>query len=502
MQNSGLPFDETVQALREHKTLPLPKYVTTGTVPIEHMNGTTEGGFMLLRADLDRPNIGYSFWNDPKTQLMKTGQGFGFTFPGEEKFYTNGSEQGKKNIDRVGEKVIDMCGPVHAKQANAVMMMLSQSGLSNLRAGISQVNCKSDEHSAVDYTLTKNEETGSVTIKYSSPEALPFSFEWSATVDVNGIVTETPMTVVNKSLDKQLVTESLEKAESRMKVELTNEQKTKASKLIGELGRAYDLQGKKLDLFANFVVRLHLTEKGSEEDLKLATDMAKNISKWTEFQVGEGEKAGVGKLEETIKGLFNEIIDDSVTDAAKGAQSHNFNQGDPDISNAMAIDANRMTFVFNGQNIKGNKEAVISTFKNIVPNPTMRQGLSGFLNQTSLGLFTGLSMRASLPASSAHPALNSGTIPGCEKMVSRDIAAGGYGMGTLDNGDFAIRLDVKENNTATITFESQHTLSSGAGADVRTSYGSVSYTCTLQVDLNGEKPVITDAKLGQSFELQ
>lgn len=53
------------------------------------------------------------------------------------------------------------------------------------------------------------------------------------------------------------------------------------------------------------------------------------------------------------------------------------------------------------------------------------------------------------------------------------------------------KLDVQENNTATITFESHHTLSSGAGADVLTSYGNVSYTCTLQVDLNGENwPVV------------
>ncbi|MBQ7609350.1 MAG: hypothetical protein IJU76_15490, partial [Desulfovibrionaceae bacterium] len=280
LQNSGRTHEEIIQALREHKTLSLPKYVTTGNIPLEDRDGTTKSGIELLRTDLNRPSNLYKFRNDPKTPLMKNNEGFGFTFPGEEKFYTNASDSGKKNIELVGKKVIDMCGPVHAKQANAVMMMLSQSGLSNLRSGINQVNCMSDEHSAVDFTLTKNEETGSITIKYSSPEPLPFTFEWSATIDVNGVITETPMIVQDKS-----VVESLKNAEIHMEVTLTNEQKTKAINLIDELGRAYNLQGKKLDIFANSVVLLRLTEESSKKDLELATDKAKKISKMSEIKV-------------------------------------------------------------------------------------------------------------------------------------------------------------------------------------------------------------------------
>lgn len=50
----------------------------------------------------------------------------------------------------------------------------------------------SNEHSPVDFTLTKDAETGDVTIHYSSPKSLPFSFEWTATVKQNGYVTTTP----------------------------------------------------------------------------------------------------------------------------------------------------------------------------------------------------------------------------------------------------------------------------------------------------------------------
>ena len=34
--------------------------------------------------------------------------------------------------------------------------------------------------------LSKDDATGDVTIRYSSPEGLPFSFEWTATVKVDG----------------------------------------------------------------------------------------------------------------------------------------------------------------------------------------------------------------------------------------------------------------------------------------------------------------------------
>ena len=40
--------------------------------------------------------------------------------------------------------------------------------------------------------LPKDDATGDVTIRYSSPEGLPFSFEWTATVKVDGTVTTTP----------------------------------------------------------------------------------------------------------------------------------------------------------------------------------------------------------------------------------------------------------------------------------------------------------------------
>ena len=73
------------------------------------------------------------------------------------------------------------------------MLMLTQSGLGAINRGLMPYGVESSEHSAVDYTLSRDDETGAVTIKYSSPEGLPFRFSWTATVDVEGNITSTPL---------------------------------------------------------------------------------------------------------------------------------------------------------------------------------------------------------------------------------------------------------------------------------------------------------------------
>ena len=204
MQNSGCTFEETVQMLRQGQMPPVPKFLSTGTMRLKDFDGTVAGGRDLIGGDLNRPDFCYHFKTDLEKPLLSFGPqqpGFGFSFPGQEKFHTNATEQGKANITRVGDNVVAMCGTVHVAQSNAVMTMLSQSGLSNLRGGLPQIGVTSNEHAPVDYTLAKNDETGDITIKYTSPEALPFKFEWSATVDINGNVTTTPMTVAMKPAD-------------------------------------------------------------------------------------------------------------------------------------------------------------------------------------------------------------------------------------------------------------------------------------------------------------
>ncbi len=55
-------------------------------------------------------------------------------------------------------------------------------------------NC-SRRHDVLTYTLSKNAETGAITVTYSEPQGFPFHFHWTATVSIDGTTTTTPMVV-------------------------------------------------------------------------------------------------------------------------------------------------------------------------------------------------------------------------------------------------------------------------------------------------------------------
>ena len=78
------------------------------------------------------------------------------------------------------------------------MFGLTQGALSDLRFGFPKFNVGSSEHSAIDYSLSKDTDTGAVTIRYNSPSGCPITFSWTATVDLEGRITTTPMQVTNQ----------------------------------------------------------------------------------------------------------------------------------------------------------------------------------------------------------------------------------------------------------------------------------------------------------------
>ena len=193
-ETTGGTVDEVVDFLENGKPLPPAQYASQGQMPINELE-TVEGGFKMIKADLDRPG-GYNYIGAQKP-LLKGGpdSGFGFTFPGEDRFVTNHTQTGKDNISKVRDKVVEMCGSIHPKQASNVMLMLSQSGLGPLNRGLMQYKIFSSEHSAVEYTLSKDDETGDITIRYANPKELPIAFEWTATVKTDGSMSTTPIVV-------------------------------------------------------------------------------------------------------------------------------------------------------------------------------------------------------------------------------------------------------------------------------------------------------------------
>ena len=506
MENSGCTFEETVQMLRQGQMPPVPKFLSTGTMRLSDFDGTVAGGRDLLRADLDRPDFCYRFKTDMETPLLQFDRqpGFGFKFPGQEKFHTNATAQGKANIQRVGDSVVAMCGAVHVAQANAVMTMLSQSGLSNLRGGLPQIGVTSNEHVPVDYTITKDNDTGAINIKYTSPEALPFKFEWSATVDVGGNVTTTPMTVGKKPLSAEFVANAVGNASARMNVNLSDAQKANAAKLVGNLAVEHNLTGKKLDLFSNFVVNLKLTDASAAKDLDVASDMAKNIAAWETLELGTDVTTGVTNA---LMTTFNELIDDAMADAAKKPGESSKFSNDRDVSQDMYTDGNRLNFSFNGVEVKcdpGSPKKAIDAFKATVTNPAMRRGLSSIMHQTSILAFTSLSNRGPLPSTSRNKTgIDSKNLHGIEKIVSRDATSGKYMMMTTDTKQGEpIRYDLtvsEDGESATLTVSERSNLVAGAGRNDLAVYGTVKNTMSFHIDMTGEKPVITATCIAQEF---
>lgn len=84
-------------------------------------------------------------------------------------------------------EVKTLCGRVHSRQIAKVMEILSQTGPEDIANNLADCGVDGGQLPA-DYTLAKNEATGDVFIRYTSPKELPFRFEWSATVKLDGSV--------------------------------------------------------------------------------------------------------------------------------------------------------------------------------------------------------------------------------------------------------------------------------------------------------------------------
>ena len=90
-----------------------------------------------------------------------------------------------------------LCGEGHELQAQIVGANLSQDAAVPIKGSLARFNISNDEHAVLNYTLTKDENTGAVTIRYSSPESLPkIRFSWTCTVNADGTSSATPLEIV------------------------------------------------------------------------------------------------------------------------------------------------------------------------------------------------------------------------------------------------------------------------------------------------------------------
>ena len=198
-ENSGATFDEAEAALASGTRLENAPGISSFTGKLEEMDGTARGGRNTMVLDLSRASPPVYTENEEPV-LPEENVKFVFHFPqGETLEAINGSESDPvvvKASKAIADKVAELCGNIHPKQLSNVYYALSQSALSvNVNGGFLAHGISSNEHMAVTFTLSRDDETGAVTIKYSEPKDFPVKFSWTTTIDVEGNSTTTPMRI-------------------------------------------------------------------------------------------------------------------------------------------------------------------------------------------------------------------------------------------------------------------------------------------------------------------
>ena len=156
---------------------------------------------------------------------------------------------------------------------------------------------------------------------------------------------------------------------------------------------------------------------------------------------------------------------------------------------------------FDGREVRGSAD-VIAAFKERVQSPAMRRGLSSVLQQIShQALAVSLGKRAQLPPANGHPSVETSTLPGIDKILSRDSDKVEYAIDLMIQSQNPVYdLEMRDDGTATLTFTYSSNFGMGVDPNLTAVFGRGTMKCALTLDLNGDRPVVTDAKLAQSFE--
>ena len=193
--STGCTVTEVMNAVQGgEKPAPLADIAST-TMKLEQIDGTSKGGRDFMLADLHRPQNPAYIENRQPVLAQENNH---FTVNIEGRTIRCAVSGNTADNAHVADQIEALCGKVHVEQANTVMRGLSQAAHGPLLAILPQhgiANPIGSEHTPLTYTLSKNDETGAVTIRYSEPDGSPFKFHWETTVALDSTSTTTPITV-------------------------------------------------------------------------------------------------------------------------------------------------------------------------------------------------------------------------------------------------------------------------------------------------------------------
>jgi len=195
--HTGASIDDAVDAIVNGKQLDNLPEILHFSGNLQELDGTATGGRNTMLGDIHRPAMP-KLLESNEPAIADEDSKFVFNFPDGMTLAAEvgaaGSQKVKDANNAIADKLEELCGRVHPKQLSNVYYALSQSSIGgNTKGGLEKYGIKSDEHIPVTFTLSRNNETGAVTIRYSEPKGLPVKFSWTTTIDVDGNSVTTPI---------------------------------------------------------------------------------------------------------------------------------------------------------------------------------------------------------------------------------------------------------------------------------------------------------------------
>ena len=188
---TGASVDEVVNALENNTTLPRAPHMADIGRSINAFGMKGEGGIKSMRDDIYRPSMPTLMPDDKEIVGVRNRYVFKFA---DETLECGGTteEAAMPVMERISSKLRELCTAAHPEQLDMVAYSLGQGPLGSLQC-LSAYGINANEHIPVEYTISKNQETGAITIAYKEPENFPVKFNWTVTVNVDGSSTSTPM---------------------------------------------------------------------------------------------------------------------------------------------------------------------------------------------------------------------------------------------------------------------------------------------------------------------
>lgn len=197
INTTGCWLGDAIRSYKRSKPIPvLPDLACHSYELAKHRAGAaTQMGADLTRGNNYGAVDNHGHFMDGQVLLDEAALHNTLAFPDNETVVVELKPEGAAAAARAAEKAKALCGKGHTLQANTVTWCLTQSAKSLLRHALENHGVYASEHVVLDYALSKDNETGAVTIRYSSPNALPVKFSWTTTVAVDGSSTTTPLVV-------------------------------------------------------------------------------------------------------------------------------------------------------------------------------------------------------------------------------------------------------------------------------------------------------------------